>query len=120
MKVPLRTTISTPGSIVCPACRRGELRDRGIDLAGCDYCDCTFDCAIVSTLEQIAALPDASGKHACECGHPEMRHLPDGVFHCPACGLEVIPLEHPRPIKSGEFSCKERVLRKGEHLPTPS
>ena len=26
-----------------------------------------------------------------ECGHPEMCRLPDGVFHCPACGSEVLP-----------------------------
>jgi len=45
------------------------------------------------TLEQIIALPGASGKHTCECGHPEMRRLPDGMFHCPACGAEVLPVE---------------------------
>jgi hypothetical protein len=47
------------------------------------------------TLEQIAALPDALGAHACECGHPEMRRLPDGVYHCPGCGSEVLPTEIP-------------------------
>jgi hypothetical protein len=46
---------------------------------------------VLRTLEQIVALPDALGEHACECGHPEMRHLPGGVFHCPACGSEVVP-----------------------------
>jgi ribosomal protein L37AE/L43A len=45
------------------------------------------------TLEQIVALPGASGKHACECGHPEMRRLPDGTFHCPSCGSEVSPIQ---------------------------
>jgi ribosomal protein L37AE/L43A len=45
------------------------------------------------TLEQIIALPDALGEHACGCGHPEMRRLPDGMFHCPACGSEVFPIE---------------------------
>jgi ribosomal protein L37AE/L43A len=46
------------------------------------------------TLEQIIALPSASGKHACEeCGHPEMRRLPDGTFHCPSYGSEVSPIE---------------------------
>jgi ribosomal protein L37AE/L43A len=45
------------------------------------------------TLEQIVALPDAFGKHACECGHPEMRRLPDGVYRCPSCGSEVLPIE---------------------------
>ena len=45
------------------------------------------------TLEQIIALPDALGKHTCECGRPEMRRLPDGTFHCPSCGAEVSPIE---------------------------
>jgi hypothetical protein len=47
---------------------------------------------MLETLCQITALPDALGSHACECGHPQMRCLPDGVFHCPACGSEVLPL----------------------------
>jgi ribosomal protein L37AE/L43A len=47
---------------------------------------------MLEALREIAALPDALGSHACECGHPEMRRLPDGVFHCPACGCEVLPL----------------------------
>jgi ribosomal protein L37AE/L43A len=92
MKVPSRT-MSRPCSIVCPACGRGELGNREHRLDGCDLCGCVFDGAIVGTLEQIAALPDALGKHGCGCGHPEMRSLPGGVFHCPACGSEVIPLE---------------------------
>jgi hypothetical protein len=24
-----------------------------------------------------------------------MRLLPDGIFHCPACGLEVLPIDAP-------------------------
>jgi hypothetical protein len=44
------------------------------------------------TLEQIIALPDALGKHACECGHPEMRRLPDMAFNCSSCGSEVPPI----------------------------
>ena len=27
------------------------------------------------------------------CGHPEMRCLPDGVFHCPSCDSEVLPTD---------------------------
>ena len=46
---------------------------------------------MLETLRSISALPDAIGSHACECGHPEMRLLPDGTFHCPACGSEVLP-----------------------------
>ncbi len=48
---------------------------------------------MLRTMEQIIALPDALGTHACECGHPEMRLLPDGTFHCPSCGSEVLPIE---------------------------
>jgi uncharacterized Zn finger protein (UPF0148 family) len=49
---------------------------------------------MLGALLQIVALPDALGKHACEeCGHPEMRRLPDGTFHCPACGSEVLPID---------------------------
>jgi hypothetical protein len=47
---------------------------------------------MLKSLRQITDLPDAMGTHACEeCGHPEMRCLPDGTFHCPACRSEVLP-----------------------------
>ena len=92
MKVPSRAA-SRPSSIVCPACGCGELKAQGLDLVECNSCGHAFEGAVLRTLEQIAALPDAVGKHSCECGHPEMRRLPDGVFHCPACGSEVVPLE---------------------------
>ena len=100
MKTPSRWT-SRPRHIVCPACGSGELRPRGPQLvAGCDYCDLCVEGAVFRTLEQIAALPDAVGSHACEeCGHPEMRCLPDGVYHCPACGSEVLPTETMLDLK---------------------
>ena len=79
--------------IVCPACGAGKLRVRGPTLAGCGSCGRVVDREIFSSIEQIVALPDALGRHACECGHPEMRRLPDGVFHCPSCGSEVLPIE---------------------------
>jgi ribosomal protein L37AE/L43A len=47
----------------------------------------------LESLRDIVVLPGALGVHACECGHPEMRRLPDGVYHCPACGSEVLPTE---------------------------
>ena len=102
MKTPSRRT-STLHHIICPACGSGELRPRGPKLAGCDYCSLSGQGAIFRTLEQIAALPDAQGAHACEeCEHPEMRRLPDGVYHCPACGSEVLLSEAPLAIgKSG-------------------
>ncbi len=91
VRVPSRTT-SRPGHAVCPACGSGELRFRVPGLVDCDSCGRAFDSTILMTLEQIVALPDALGKHTCECGHPEMRRLPDGTFHCPACGSEVLPI----------------------------
>ena len=66
-------------------------------LLKCDHCACAFDNTIVETLKQIVALPEALGKHSCECGHPEMRRLPDGVFHCPVCRAEVLPVSIPEP-----------------------
>ncbi len=82
---------SRPHAIICPLCGMGEL-----GLSGgvrCDSCARVIEGAVLRTLEQVIALPDALGKLACECGHPEMRRLPDGVFYCPACGSEVIPIE---------------------------
>jgi ribosomal protein L37AE/L43A len=84
---------SRSGRIVCPACGSGELRLRGAGLADCDSCGRDLDGAVLRDLEQIVALPDALGAHACECGHPEMRRLPDGVFHCSSCGSEVLPFK---------------------------
>ncbi len=92
MKTPSRKA-SRLHHIICPACGSGELRAWGLELAGCDSCGLSVEAAIFRTLEQIATLPDALGAHACECGHPEMRRLPDGVFHCPACRSEVLPIE---------------------------
>jgi hypothetical protein len=51
---------------------------------------------MLETLRRIPALPDALGSHACEeCGHPEMRLLPDGTFHYPAYRSEVFPVGAP-------------------------
>jgi hypothetical protein len=93
-------TASRADYLVCPGCGWGQLRlPRGF-LPGrveCDRCGCAFDNTIVETLEQIVAIPEALGKHSCECGHPEMRRLPDGVSHCPACRAEVLPVSIPEP-----------------------
>jgi ribosomal protein L37AE/L43A len=96
---------SNPHFVICPLCEEAELRLDGNGSAHCDSCVHVLEGAVIETLKQIVGLADALGKHACECGHPEMRHLPDGVFHCPACGAEVIPLEansaHIRPSRVG-------------------
>ena len=78
--------------LVCPICQAGELPSFGGEWARCSSCECIVGAATLLTLEQIIALPDALGGHACECGHPEMRLLPDGVFRCPSCGSEVLPI----------------------------
>ena len=93
-------TASRADEIVCPGCGCGRLQPpRGFlsRLAECDRCRRAFDKTIVETLKQIVALPEALGEHSCECGHPEMRRLPDGVFHCPACRAEVLPISIPEP-----------------------
>jgi hypothetical protein len=79
--------------LVCPVCQVAELRPFDGARALCGRCGNVLSTAMLLTLEQIVALPGASGKHACECGHPEMRRLPDGTFHCPSCGAEVLPIE---------------------------
>lgn len=80
-------------SIVCPVCEAGELQPQDAPgVVRCTACEHVPSRAILEILREIRALPDAIGDHACECGHPEMRHLPDGFFHCPACGSEVRPL----------------------------
>jgi hypothetical protein len=84
---------SSSDYLVCPICQAGELHSFGGECARCSWCDCIVGAATLLTLEQIIALPDVLGGHACECGHPEMRLLPDGTLHCPACGAEVFPIE---------------------------
>jgi hypothetical protein len=47
--------------------------------------------ALLQTLSKITGRPDAVGLHACECGHPEMRRLPDGVYRCPLAARRSSP-----------------------------
>ncbi len=54
-------------STICPRCEVNEL-----DVAHCNGCDRSISAEMLNTLKQIIALPDAIGKHTCECGHPEM------------------------------------------------
>ncbi len=84
-------TISTPRSIVCPMCEVSELSPYGRHLAKCGSCGAVIGGEALLILRQIIALPESLGGHACECGHPEMRRLPDGVYWCPACGSEILP-----------------------------
>ena len=49
----------------------------------------------LETLCVISGLPDAIGEHACECGHPEIQRLPDGVYRSPACRSKVLLISPP-------------------------
>ena len=94
MKAPSRAA-SELHRILCPFCESGKLISFGPNLARCDSCGLPLVGSTLETLREVIGLPDALGAHPCECGHPEMRELPDRVFHCPACGSEVLPMEAP-------------------------
>lgn len=81
---------ATP-TLRCPFCAMAELRSFGRNSARCEDCGGVLGGELLEALHQIALLPSALGGHACECGHPEMRLLPDAVYRCPACGSEVTP-----------------------------
>ena len=89
------TEVSTPRRTVCPSCEAGELVPDGARAARCAECGFLAEPGVLAALKEITLLPDVRGKHACECGHPEMRLLPDGVYRCPACGAEVLPNRSP-------------------------
>ena len=91
MKTPSRIT-SRPRHIICPFCESGELVSVGAGFARCGSCCLPLLGSALETLRDIIDLPDALGTHPCECGHPEMRTLPGGVFHCPTCRSEVMPI----------------------------
>ena len=80
--------------LICPACWVYRMQAAGNLRARCPGCGFTLGGPMLKTLVEILALPEALGTHACEeCGHPQMRHLPDGVYFCPACHAEVTPVE---------------------------
>ncbi len=91
MRVP-SSKLSRAHHIICPFCESGELVSLAQGIARCGSCGLPLLGSALESLREIVGLPDALGGHACECGHPEMRRLPDGVFHCPACGSEVLPI----------------------------
>src|SRR5688572_30846266 len=91
MRVP-SPTASRLDHIICPFCESGLLVSRGPGFARCDSCGLPLLGSALESLRDIGDLPDALGVHACECGHAEMRRLPDGVLHCPACASERLPI----------------------------
>jgi hypothetical protein len=91
-KVKPSALASRSHSLICPLCEAGELSSGGQDGVQCSMCAYAPSRSFLEALWQIISLPDALGSHACEeCGHPEMRRLPDGVSHCPGCGSEILP-----------------------------
>lgn len=78
-EVKLSASESSTHLVVCPICEVGELRPFGRDSARCSSCGCLLSGEILETLQELVDLSDVLGNHACECGHPEMRRLPDGV-----------------------------------------
>ena len=95
-KRPDRRPVFGPNRIVCPLCELGEMDILYRSQVRCSRCDATLSGSFLEELQMIATLPEVRGEHACEeCGHPEMRLLPDGTFHCPACGSEVLSLDLP-------------------------
>jgi ribosomal protein L37AE/L43A len=116
MKTPSQRT-SSVRHIVCPLCESGELASVGPGVTRCGSCGLPLLGSALETLREIVGLPDALGAHPCECGHPEMRRLPDGVYHCPACGSEVLPTEiplDPKRTRLGSASARDE-----EALPHP-
>ena len=93
MKKKVHTEASRIDSMVCPLCGISELvRNEAGNAAHCGRCESMVNVEMLTTLGQIAALSTAVGRHPCECGHPEMKRLPDGFLHCPSCGSEVAPV----------------------------
>jgi len=87
--------ITGANSLRCPFCGAQGLEPFGHNSARCPHCRAVLSGPVLGTLIWISQLPDAVGRHACECGHPEMRRLPDGIYRCPACASEVTPVSRP-------------------------
>ena len=88
--------------LVCPRCELYRMQAAENMQARCPGCGFTLGGQMLKTLVEILALAEALGTHACEeCGHPQMRRLPHGVFHCPACHAEVTLIERRRATHRG-------------------
>jgi ribosomal protein L37AE/L43A len=98
-------------SIRCPSCEVYNLERFGDGSARCISCGGSLGAELLTTLWEIQTLPDALGSHPCEeCGHPEMHRLPDGVYHCPACGSEVVPAAGSSLKSGGARAVSEAYL----------
>lgn len=79
--------------LICPACAVYQMQAVGSRKARCPGCGFELGREMLETHLEILTLPEALGTHACEeCGQPQMRRLPDGVYYCPVCHAEVTPV----------------------------
>jgi ribosomal protein L37AE/L43A len=93
-------------SLVCPLCESSGLQYDDQSVARCTGCNRTLGGAMLEPLKQIVALPDIVGSHPCECGHPEMRRLPDGVLSARLAVLRFYPSRPPGPFPDGVMGAK--------------
>lgn len=84
--------VSRSEALVCPRCEVSRVTHFSPEAPRCDFCHRTVHEEDFTVLRQIASLVEAPGSHRCECGHPEMRMLPDRVFWCPSFGSVVTPV----------------------------
>ena len=88
----MENAVSKTDALTCPFCEVSGLAEFGRNSTRCATCGGVLGGEFLAMLRRIVALPGPEGRHACECGHPEMRLLPDEVYRCPACGSEVVPV----------------------------
>jgi len=106
-----RTSVSRPHRLGCPACGYGALYPRGPLSRSAYYCEscwCSFGGATVGTLKQIAALPDAVGKHACE----ECAHLEDALSGRRDVLLPRLPIRGDAYYRIQPPRCREPYRRR--------
>jgi hypothetical protein len=110
--------LSRSDHLVCLVCQVGELQPFGGEGARCGSCGSILGAAMLLTLEQIIALPDASGKHTCECGHPEMRRLPDmGCSTAPPAARKCFPSRLSLVLRNDQ--CVPGGLARTQRLTAP-
>jgi ribosomal protein L37AE/L43A len=80
-------------SLCCPFCEVYDLERYGHSSLRCASRDNFLTGTLLETLRHIVDLRDAIGSHACECGHPEMKRVPDAGYWCHACSSEVLPAQ---------------------------
>ena len=56
--------------LTCPFCEAQELQAYGHSSARCEDCGGMLSGALLRGLGGIAGLPNAVGRHACDCGPP--------------------------------------------------